>query len=392
MPLNLPDSFNPVDPAKFIGRKDILDTLIESFKEKRSNSIYDIELLGPIGIGKTSTLLKIRSTATDCLVVYIPGTRCDENKFMDDLLQNIEREARSQYGISVSLLDLSASLRLGKTSGESAFIDALSRLPDRNVLILLDDAHNVSMQALIALKSAVNHLRLLENKPVRLILASTHPLSERLIKSGMSQSAAFLFPLELKNFSFDETAILLTRLYPRWTKKSLDIAYSRTEGHPALTRMYSQAYHDLASSDVRLKLFDVQLPKPPESNPDWTVVAEYVLEISKKFGFERVSIEIISKCHVLVNNAALKWYEACWLQEPSRAELRAVLVIAELGGSAKFKDIEKAYGRNPAPQLQRAGKKGLIEHQGRGTYSLPHKFLAKPLMKWNDKKKTDKKK
>jgi hypothetical protein len=301
--------------------------------------------------------------ATDCLVVYIPGIRCDENKFMDDLLQNIEREARSRYGISVSFLDLSASLRLGNKSGESAFIDALSRLPDRNVLILVDDAHNVSTQALIALKSAINQLRF--------ILASTHRISERLIKNGMSQSAAFLFSLELKNFSFEETANLLTRLYPRWTKKSLDIAYSRTEGHPALTRMYSQAYHDLASSDVRLKLFDVQLPKPPESNTDWTVVAEYVLEISKKFGFEQISIEIISKCHVLVNNAALKWYEACWLQEPSRAELRAVLVIAELGGSAKFKDIEKRYGRNPAPQLQRAVKKGLIEHQGRGTYALP---------------------
>jgi Holliday junction resolvasome RuvABC ATP-dependent DNA helicase subunit len=54
MSLNLPNSFNPVDPAEFIGRENILDTLIESFKEKRSNSIYDIELLGPIGLGKTS--------------------------------------------------------------------------------------------------------------------------------------------------------------------------------------------------------------------------------------------------------------------------------------------------------------------------------------------------
>ena len=388
MPLNLPDSFNPVDPAEFIGREDILDTLIESFKEKRSNSIYDIELLGPIGIGKTSTLLKIRSMATDCLVIYIPGTRCDENKFMDNLLQNIEHEARSRYGISVSFLDLLASLRLGNTSGESTFIDALSRLPDRKVLILVDDAHNVSTQTLIALKSAINQLRLLENKPVRLIVASTHPLSERLMKSGMSQSAAFLFSLELKNFSFEETAILLTRLYPKWTKKSLDIAYLRTEGHPALTRMYSQAYHDLASSDERLKLFDVQSPKPPESNSDWKLLEETALKISKKFVFEQVSMEIISKCHGLVNSAALKWYEACWLQRPSRAELRAVLVIAKLGGSAKFKDIKKNYGRNPAPQLQRAGKKGLIEHQGRGAYALPHKLLAEPLVKWDHKKKS----
>jgi hypothetical protein len=262
---------------------------------------------------------------------------------MDDLLQSIEREARSRYGISVSLLDLSSSLRLGNTSGESAFIDALSRLPDRNVLILLDDAHNVSMQVLIALKSAVNHLRLLDAKSVRLILASTHLLSERLIKNGMSQSAAFLFSLELKNFSFEETAILLTRLYPKWTKKSLDIAYSRTEGHPALTRMYSQAYHNLASSDERLELLDVESLKPLESNSDWQVLGEYFLDVSKKFGFGQVSIEIISKCHGLVNNAALKWYEVCWLQRPSRAELDAVLVIAKLGGSAKFKDIEKSF-------------------------------------------------
>jgi len=387
MSLNPPDSFNPVGPLEFVGREDILDTLIASLKDERSNSIYDIELLGPIGLGKTSTLLKIRSMATDYLTVYVPSIKCDENKFVDDLLQKIEREARSRYGMCVSFMDLSASLRLGNSSGESVFIDALSRLPDKNVLILLDDAHNLSMQALIALKSAVNQLRLLEGGHVRLILASTHPLSERLIKSGMSQSAAFLFSLELKNFSFEETAVLLTRLYPKWTKKSLEIAYMRTNGHPALTRMYSQAYYKLASSDERLKLFNVQSPKVPESNSDWTALGEYILNTSKIVGFEVVSIEIISKCHPLVSNAALKWYKASWLQKPSRAELRAVLVIAKLGGSAKFKDIEKGYGKNPAPQLQRASEKGLIEHQSRGRYALPHTLLAEPLLNRYLKKK-----
>lgn len=309
---------------------------------------------------------------------------------MDNLLQNIEREARSRYGMCPSFLDILASLRLGNTSGESAFIDALSRLPDKNMLILLDDAHNLSMQALIALKSAVNQLRLLEHAHVRLILASTHPLSESLAKGGMSQSAAFLFSLELKNLSFEEAAILLTRLYPRWTKKSLDIAYSRTNGHPALTQMYSQAYHKLASSDQRLELFDVQSTKAPDSHSDWTALGEYFLNISKNVGFEQVSLEIISKCHQLVSNAALRWYEAGWLQKPSRAELRAVLVIANLGGSAKFKDIEKGYGKNPAPQLQRASEKGLIEHQSRGRYALPHKLLAEPLLNRYIKRKAAK--
>jgi len=390
MSLNLPYFLNPVDPAEFVGREDILDALIASLKNERSNSVYDIELLGPIGLGKTSTLLKIRSMATDYLTVYISSIKCDENKFMDHLLQNIEREARSRDGMCISFMDLSASLRLGNTSGDSAFIDALSRLPDKKVLILLDDAHNFSVEALIALKSAVNQLRLLGDGHVRLILASTHPLTERLVKSGMSQSAAFLFSLELKNLSFQEAAILLTRLYPKWTKKSLDIAYSRTDGHPALTQMYSQAYHKLASSDQMLELFDVPSPKAPDSHSDWTALGEYVLDISKKVGFVQVSFEIISKCHQLVRNSALRWYESSWLQKPSSAELKVVLVIAKLGGSAKFKDIEKGYGKNPAPQLQRASEKGLIEHRSRGRYALPHELLAEPLLDRYLKKKAAK--
>lgn len=391
MPLDLINSYNPVGPSEFIGRENIINTLIASLEDEKQNATCDVEVLGPRGIGKTSFLLKIRSMATNYLTVYVQSIKCDENKFMDDLLQNIELEARSRHGTSVSFMDLSAALRLGNTSAASAFKDALSRLSDRKVLILLDDAHNLEIQAIIALKSAVSQLRLIDRRNVRLILASTCPISERLVKNGMSQSAAFLFSFYLKNFSPEETAILLIRLCPKWTKKGLAVAYLRTEGHPALTWMYSQAYHKLANSDERLKLFDVQSPKTPESNSDWKVWAEYLLNISRIKGFEQVSLEIISKCNGLASNAALKWYEACWLQKPSLAELRVVLVVARLGGSAKFKDIEKDYGRNPAPQLQRAYEKGLIEHQSRGRYALPHKLLAEPLRNKYLKKKVDKK-
>jgi hypothetical protein len=104
-----------------------------------------------------------------------------------------------------------------------------------------------------------------------------------------------------------------------------------------------------------------------------------MVDSTKRLVFEKASQDIISKCDAHVKKALWQWYEHGWRQEPSDAEWKTAQMIAELGGTANFAAIKKAYGRNPAPQLKRAVKKNIIELRGRGIYALPHKFIAQAI-------------
>ena len=161
--------------------------------------------------------------------------------------------------------------------------------------------------------------------------------------------------------------------------------YSRTKGHPTLVQMYGAAYYEFAESDDRLKLAETEIPKAkiPAKNSGWREWLGYyshiMLELSKIYYFEEMSSEMVLKCDKSVKNAFFQWYMNGWTQKPSKAEWRAVLIIARRDGSVRFNDIKKAYGRNPAPQLKRAVHKRMIERRERGVYSIPHPLITEAL-------------
>jgi hypothetical protein len=369
-----------VAPERFIGRDNILDAIANAQKGNGFGSIYDIEILGPRGIGKTSVLRKIRSMQTKGLTVFLPGRNSDQIEFIEDLFQAIERELRELQGKPTSFMDQAAGLRQGNKSGTSALIEALSSLKDQNVLILLDDADNISLQALTALKSAINQLRSLQNMRVRMILTSSVPIKKRLMDGGLSLDDAFLYPLELKSFSLEETENLLIQIYPVWTRPSLRAVYSRTGGHLAFVQMYGYAYSESARSNEKFQILSSQLPELSDQDLAKKGLGENLFNVAKISGTELLSSEIIGKCHKKVKEAAIKWYVAGFLARPSKAEWKVIRIIAGLGGSATFKNIKDLYGRNPAPQLKRAVEKGALQLQSRGLYALPHHIIAEALV------------
>lgn len=369
-----------VTAEKFIGRSDILNAIACAQKGSNSGSIYDIEILGPRGFGKTSVLRKIRSMRTSGLSVFLLGRNCDQIEFIEGLFQAIERELRNLHGESRSFMDQAAGLRQGNKSGTSALIEALSSLKDQNLLILLDDADNISIQALTALKSAINQLRSLQNMRVRIILTSSVPIKKRLMDGGLSLDDAFLYPLELKGFSLEETENLLIQIYPIWTRQILETVHSRTGGHPAFVQMYGYAYSELASSDGNFKILSSQLPETPDQGSVKKGLGECLLDLGKLKAVEWLSKQTAEESHKQVKEAALKWYVAGFRVQPSRAEWKVIRIIARQGGSATFKTIKNNYGRNPAPQLKRAVEKGALQLKSRGLYALPHRIIAEALV------------
>jgi hypothetical protein len=377
---------NPADPTSFVGRDEVLDGMTTLMERSCAGQISDIQILGQRGLGKTSTLLKIRSMATKgCMTVYVLGRKCDKTEFVDEILQAVEREHRDLGKGSISFVDLASALRRGEKSGVSVLIEALSLLGSLPIFVLLDDTDFVTPETLVELKSAFSQLRSAHRKPACLVLASETSLSDALIKSGLSSSEAFLFSFYLKNLSSEEVTALLLRAYAKWTKKSIHHVYSKTKGHPALVQMYGAAYHELAESDDRLKFAETEIPKGkiPDETSGWREWGSFFLytglELSKRAFFEQMSDEVVLKCDNPVKNAFFQWYANGWTQKPSKAEWNTVLTIARLGGSARFIDIKRSYGRNPAPQLKRAVIKRMIERRERGVYSIPHPLITEAL-------------
>jgi len=364
----------------FQGRDDILNAAARIMSTERAVLWEDMEILGRRGMGKTYVLLKIRSRAPqNFLTMYLPGRSTTEIDFLSEFLMVFEREQQAKQDHAVSFADLFASIHAGQKSGLSAITEALARIDDSCILILLDDAELIPIKALLALKSAVYHARLLQNKKVLVVLASCESVSENLKKSGLSHAEAWTIPFHVGYLGLEETISLLSRHYPLWSQKSLKIIYQKTSGYPPLIQMYGSAYHSLVETDDEFAPFRVLDGLEIQTDSNSSKILGAMVDSTKRLVFEKASQDIISKCDAHVKKALWQWYEHGWRQEPSDAEWKTAQMIAELGGTANFAAIKKAYGRNPAPQLKRAVKKNIIELRGRGIYALPHKFIAQAI-------------
>jgi hypothetical protein len=361
----------------FQGRDDILNAAARIMSTERAVLWEDMEISGWRGMGKTYVLLKIRSLAPqNSLTMYLPGSSTTEINFLGEFLMILEREQQAKHDRTTSFADLFASIRAGQKSGISAITEALSRIDDSSILILLDDAELIPIKALLVLKSAVYQARLSQNKRVLIVFASTESISEKLKKSGLSPAEAWTVPFRVNYFSFADTVSLLRRHYPQWSQGNFRIIFQNTNGYPPLIQMYGSAYHSLAESDDEFGPFhlldDIEVSKSSKT------VGGFV-GLAKGLEWIKGSQYIISKCDAQVKKDLCQWYEHGWRQKPSKAEWKTAQLIAELGVTATFADIKKAYGRNPAPQLKRAVKKNIIEQRGRGSYALPHRLIAQAI-------------
>lgn len=382
----------PTDPASFVGREHILDGVMEYLKSEKADSVDDVGIMGRRGMGKTSILLKIRSIAPpECLMIYLPGKRWNENELVEELLQTIEREVRARLKESVSYIDLVGALRRGNKSGTSTLIDAISRLADLRVFLLLDDAHLLDPKALATLKSAFFLLRTINGVPACLILASESGNMMRLAKGGLGPSESFRIEFQLERFTKDEVKLLLTKPFGKWTPRTVDHVYSMSKGHPVAIQMYGAAYYKLAEPAGALELPVSAIPQPKSLDKSSSLTDEFhniAYTLSKEYKmaeFQKKADELIIRCDRDVRNRFYSWYKIGWKREPSEEEDQVLTVIANRGGEARFRKIKDAYGKNPAPQLKRAVEKGVIEQISRGLYALPHPIIAEFLKQGSPK-------
>ena len=373
-----------IEPEFFPGREDILSAAARIQTTERAVLWEDMEILGWRGMGKTYALLKIRSQAPlNSLTMYLPGRSASELDFLGEFLMILEREQQAKHDQTISFADLFASIRAGQKSGISAITEALSRIDNSCILILLDDAELIPVKALLALKSAVYHARLSQNKKVLIVFASWESVSEKLKKNGLSPAEAWTVPFHVGYLGFEDIVSLLGRHYPLSSRKSLKIISQKTSGYPPLIQMYVSAYHNLIESDDEFAPFRLLNNREVQEDSTSSKIISGVVDSTKRLAFKKASLDLISKCDAHVKKALWQWYRHGWRQKPSDAEWRTAQLIAELGGTASFADIKRAYGRNPAPQLKRAVKKNIIELRGRGIYALPHKLIAQAIKEKN---------
>jgi hypothetical protein len=380
--MNISNPFSPgypVSPELFMGRKHILEAVKIFLEAERPSLITDVEILGRRGTGKTSTMLKLKSMVRDCLVIYLAGRSCNEIDFIGEFFMLIERELRSRYDKPISFVEFFNAIRDGQNLATSAIAEALSRIGDLSILILLDDANLVPLESLIALKSAIYQLRLRQKARALIVFGSFEPISKKLARAGLSPVEALTTKFMLKNFNPPEVNTFLSRYYPKWTEISAGMVYKITEGRPLLVQMYGSAYYDFAESDVRFKALSEKLNINTEGKSLSWKLGAFVTDTSQKVLFAKLSEELVSKCDLQVKKAMWRWYKQGWRRKPSEAEIRIAIVIAQLGGSARFIDIKREFGRNPAPQLKRGVEKGIIEQRKRGEYAIPHPILAQAI-------------
>ncbi len=369
----------PVDPEFFVGRENILIAVSQILLKEEVLPWEDMEILGSWGRGKTSTLLKIGSMASKTnLAVYIPCKGGSESHYLGEFLFALERDLQVRREKQVSFADLFRSHRLGEKSGRDVIIEALARIDNRSILLLLDDSDLIPGDALVAVKSALYQLRLGDGNRVMAVFASKESISEKLKKAGLSPAEAHARALELKDFTLDEVYAILRQGYSRWTESSLKTVFKRTLGHPLLVQIYGSAYFELAESDSTFRAWWDAEPIEVQKGSIMELGAIFC-DAGRRVSLETTAREIIGKCEAESKEALWQWYRKGWKGKPSNAEWKVALTIANLGGRARFIAIKKACGGNPGPQIKRAVAKGIIEQIERGLYAIPHPQIAQVL-------------
>lgn len=369
----------PVDPEFFVGRGTILNAVSQTLLNEGILPWEDMEILGSWGRGKTSTLLKIGSMAPKAnLTVYIPCIDDSESRYLGEFLFALERDLQVRRNKQVSFADLFNSHRLGEKSGRDVVIEALARIDNRSILLLLDDSDLIPKDALVAVKSALYQLRLGDGNRVMAVFASKESISEKLNKAGLSPAEAHTRAFGLKDFTSDEVYAILRQRYSWWTERSLKTVFKHTLGHPLLVQVYGSAYFELAESDSTFRAWrdaghiEVQKGSIME-------LGALFCDAKRIVSLETTAQEIIEKCEAKSKEALWQWYRKGWNGKPSSAEWKVALTIANLGGKARFIAIKKACGGNPGPQIKRAVAKGIIEQIERGLYAIPHPKIAQIL-------------
>ena len=89
-----------------------------------------------------------------------------------------------------------------------------------------------------------------------------------------------------------------------------------------------------------------------------------------------ITKELVQEADKEIKQELWQWFQNSWKDMPSRLEARCIAIVAKYGMSASYSQIQKSFGKVPAPYLKRAVEKHILSQDERGIYSLPHMLVA----------------
>lgn len=270
---------NPFDPTKpaietFVGRANLLKELVCGLRDGNS-----YELIGPVGIGKTSFQLKVqsliladracRTISQATLPVYVECLRKHDHEgllfskivkeLMECLLQccgrvcplKVQREAEMAAEEGRLRDALETALRWAFEEMKRSF----------RVILFLDALHRISEKAVLSsLMGALNNE--VDRKSVNVLLSGRHPIRQSV--PGVSDLRFLIDRRILEPLSECETAALLAiaeRL--GWTvdKGSVEMIYQITHGHPYRLQYYMHKSLVIDRKITPISLQGIQTPE-----------------------------------------------------------------------------------------------------------------------------------
>lgn len=352
---------DPVDPKYFVGREELLDSIKSAFSSSVNGRASNMAIYGERGMGKTSLLMKIKSTVPEgCFCTYIAlSEETNQAAFVEKLLQRADLDYRESLPLhrrmiekakeipeqieSFSLFEIGVKLRKNEMSPEIAFLEAIIKLKKRGfkaAYILLDEADLLTTETIALMRNIVQELRASYRFPIGIIVAGKQKLTNRLGGKWSPISRFFaLAQYELKPLTKNEVYSALTIPHVSWGRDASDIVFEKSEGYPTIVQLYGA-----------------------------------VCYLNRQNG--KVTSEIVAAATKDVKKELWTWFQNGWKGMPSDMETQCALIIARNNGRAAFGEIKKIMKKNPGTNLKRAVEKHILSQDEKGVYTLPHPLIA----------------
>lgn len=286
------DPQRPIPPDLFVGRDKIIRTARDLVTvSKRTRSSHALLVYGHRGVGKTSTILKIKAEvellAPSHISLYIqfpPERQISEEELYQRITEMLVAELEKRKSIFENVLDRIKELNLGaaKVSFEKATSQytwhmklaiIMDQLRDLELLhIALDDADSLDKGALNVLKRTIETPAAV---PVFLVVSGGIDF-EQTLTSAFSPIARIFSgaSFDITSFSEDETKELVVRLLResdgenRWTEEALQQVCALSRGYPYLVQCIARASYR-PSGEITRSIVDASIKDALDIGRPW---------------------------------------------------------------------------------------------------------------------------
>lgn len=363
----------PIDPEKFVGRKDEIKAFLLSLRQSHYGNPQNLAIMGDRGIGKSSLLRKFESIAKsqNCLVVRrdIDASVNSLQMLTYFILYALKQEGKRffskgkkaretvngffrKYKISVSIAGFGGSIeeKVPPFAVQEEFYDKLAEI-SKNIqshvpvtVIMLDEAERLQNieGAWEFIRSVFT--RLLENNHHFLVIVSGKLGLFQNIKEIFSPMERFFFPRHIGLLDEHETIEAIRKpmiengvILDEHVEKAI-VEY--TDGHPFIIQVFGYYLFETGKKSINEELFRKALPNI----------------------LDRLRIQVFQDRY---NSASPKERKILNFMAESK---KGIFETSEIKSSLKMKNV--------SPLIRRLVEKDCMKKLERGKYAFFHKLFG----------------